>query len=208
MAGEGFILGAACLLCSESSLVLEVQKQAKWVYEPRGVVRIGVGCIGGALRTGEDLVDGLQRGCVEEVGCRAHLRSAPATLEVTPEGALLEREWPEAGPRPALLWEDTGPGSMPGGKVAVFLGEAAGRPEPRDLPALLLVDHRLLWVLTERRLTLTAALDEGVGLRTTYAIPPQALLEPVGTPAMLARLRRAHPATADDLVRQVFAAQA
>ncbi|MEW6752695.1 MAG: NUDIX domain-containing protein [Candidatus Latescibacterota bacterium] len=208
MSGRGFILGAACLLRTEAALVLEVQKPHKWVYGARDAVRIGVGCIGGGLRPGEHPVDALQRECVEEIGCGAHLRSARMTLDVGPDGTVVECPWTGEEAHPALLWEGTGPDSLPGGKVAVYLGEATGRPQPRDLPALLLVDASLLWALGDQTLSLGAALDAGAGLRTGRPLPPHGVLELVGTLAVLTRLRRTHAAFVDQVMDQVFATEA
>lgn len=198
-APERFHIGVACLIRSGPFLVLEVQKSHKWSRTPEGV-RVGIGCIGGALEPGESPVEALQRECREEIGCDVRIRPAAQTWLCTRAEPARQVGWTEDGPRPALIWEGEG---IPGGVVPVYLGEAAGEVSPADLPALLLAPPALVRELLRGPHTFGAYLQAGGQAREREAIPPEAVLELRGTLAALQAMGSANPGLLDGMLGSV-----
>jgi hypothetical protein len=194
------IIGASCLLGHASGLVLEVQKPHKWATQGDGCIRIGLGCIGGSLEADEGPVEALQREASEEIGCHLELVESPVTYEVKPDGGVRERDWSHGGIRPALVWEACLPGLIPGRKVVVYMGRCGREPEPVDLPALLLVPPELLFAIGSGNLGLADVLARGAELRAREALPDNAELVLVGTPAVLSLLQHRDECLVDRLV--------
>lgn len=197
---ERLTIGVACLIRSGPFLVLEVQKSHKWSRTPEGV-RVGIGCIGGALEPGESPVEALQRECREEIGCEVRLRPAAQTWLRTRAEPARQVGWTEGGPRPALIWEGEG---IPGGVVPVYLGEAAGEVNPADLPALLLAPPALVRELLRSPHTFGAYLQADGRAREREAIPPTALLDLKGTLAALRALEAERPGLAETMLSEVM----
>lgn len=183
------LVGVAAIIKSGPFLVLEIQKPHKWVHTPLAL-RVGAGCIGGAMENGESPIDALQRESVEEIGINIEVLSAGATLLWTRSGTLQQIDWPYGAPRPALLWEvDPEFGK---GRVAVYLGTAIGEPKPGDLPALLLLRPELVHDLLGDEWSLQRILDAGGTIRAGQPVPLQALIQPRGTVAVLREMAIDH----------------
>lgn len=197
---ERFHIGVACLIRSGPFLVLEVQKSHKWRRTPEGV-RVGIGCIGGALEPGESPVEALQRECREEIGCEVRLRPAAQTWLKNRAEPARPVGWTDGGPRPALVWEGDWPGATPGGVVPVYLSEAVGEVTPLDLPALLLAPPALVRELLRRPLTFGEFLQAGGQVRAREKIPPDALLELKGTLSALRSLEAGHQGAVETMLR-------
>lgn len=203
MASAERITGVSCVLVSASRLVLEVQKPGKWHRDDDGRLIIGLGCIGGSLEEGEAVLTALQREAQEEIGCRLQLRSASSTTEVSPEGRAHRRHWSSEAPRPILIWSM--PSSAPDTKVAVYLGRPEGSPKPCDLPAIVSMSADLMLRIGSERLSVEAVTSGGAILQQREPIPPDALLELVGTPLILHRLRSTYRGLAERVLAEADA---
>ena len=91
------------------------------------------------------------------------------------------------------MWEGNDPGFITGGKVAVYIGTAIGRAEPRDLPALMQLELELFYALGQGPLAIQDIEQRGGILQEKQRIPRSAHLTPVGTASRLLELRRCHP---------------
>ena len=91
------------------------------------------------------------------------------------------------------MWEGNDPGFIAGGKVAVYVGTAIGRAEPRDLPALVQLEPELFYTLDQGPIAIQGVEQRGGILQEKRQIPRSAYLAPVGTASRLLELRRRHP---------------
>ena len=148
------------------------------------------------------MIDALQREAQEEIGCEITLASADDTTEVSPDGHPWARPWKGEGPAPAMIWEVSGPGYIPNAKVAVYLGSASGTPQPRDLPALLLLSFDNMIQIGTAVQTVEDAMQDGADLLQRQSIPSDGILTLVGTPSILQRLHEDHPAVAEAIILQ------
>ena len=73
------------------------------------------------------------------------------------------------------------PGFIAGGKVAVYVGTAIGRAEPRDIPALVQLELELFYALGQGPLAIQDVEQRGGILQERQRIPRSAHLMPVGT---------------------------
>ena len=187
------ILGVAILLSVENRLLFELQKPAKWRRRPNGVLEIGMGCIGGTIEEGETVEDALSREALEEIGCEVAFAQSTRPFSLDPTDAvspLLPQSVPDGV---QFLWEGNEPGFVAGGKVAVYVGTALGRAEPRDLPALVQLEPALFYALGRRPLALAEVEQRGGILQERQPIPRFARVTPVGTASRLLALRRRYP---------------
>lgn len=182
------IIGAAAILRYNGRYVFEIQKKAKWERSVDGILRIGVGCIGGSVVSGETPVDTLQREAMEEIGCRVAIDASPAPFLVE-LGESLKLFSPVEVDIPVLfLWEAFKPGYVKGARVAVFSGCVEGKVESRDLPAVLCLGESDLVRLATGSVTVGDMLAGGGGLIEREHIPREAQLVPVGTVEVLLAL--------------------
>ena len=86
MPSEPLIIGVSCFLRTGTKLVLEVRKPGVCEQGPGKPPLIYLGCIGGSLEAGESVIEALQREASEEIGCGLVLRSARATVDISPGG--------------------------------------------------------------------------------------------------------------------------
>jgi hypothetical protein len=205
MAQRERIIGVSCLLMGGSGLILEVQKSHKWRRANDGNLVIGLGCIGGSLEEGETPVAALQREAQEEIGCELHLRSASLTIEVSPKRNVWLRDWPASDLRPAFVWENEGPGYIPDAKVAVYLGTPERHVQPRDLPAVTIMDIELMLRLGSGRLSLDDAISSGANVQQGEPIPRNALLELVGTPKVFYDMHSNYKEIAESIIIELQA---
>jgi len=203
MARAERIIGASCLLMGDSGLILEVQKPHKWRREDDGELVIGLGCIGGSLEKRESPVAALQREAREEIGCGLLLRSASSSIEVSSCGKVKRRDWPVSDLRPALIWEGSEPGYITNAKVAVYLGTPDGIAEPRDLPAIMIMDIDLMLRIGFERLSVEAAITSGAEVRQRERFPQDAFLELVGTPKVFCCLYSTHRYITDSMISEM-----
>ena len=91
------------------------------------------------------------------------------------------------------MWEGNEPGFIAGGKVAVYVGTAIGRAEPRDLPALVQLEPELFYTLDQAPLAIQDVEQRGGILEEKQRIPRSAFLTPVGTANRLLALWRRYP---------------
>ena len=187
------IIGVAIFLRVENRFLFELQKPAKWNRQQEGVLKIGMGCIGGTVEEGEIIEDALYREALEEIGCKVACARSTRPFSLDPTGAvspLLPQSVPEGV---QFLWEGNEPGFIAGGKVAVYVGTAIGHAEPRDLPALVQLEPELHYALDQRPLAIQDVEQRGGMLQEKQQIPRSAHLTPVGTASKLLALRRRHP---------------
>ena len=190
---EILFIGVAVLLRVDHRFLFELQKPAKWKRQGDGVLRIGMGCIGGTVEEGETIDGALHREVFEEIGCKiAFDRSTrPFSIEPTGTVSMLSRQSVPEGVQ--FVWEGNDPGFIVGGKVAVYVGTTIGRAEPRDLPALVKLEPCLFYDLGNRSLAIQDVERHGGILQERQRIPRSAHLMPLGTASRLLALRRLHP---------------
>ena len=152
-----------------------------------------MGCIGGTVEEGEAIEDALSREAFEEIGCKVAFARSTRPFSLDPTGAvsLLSPQRVPEGVQ--FVWEGNEPGFIAGGKVAVYVGTAMGRVEPRDLPALVQLESELFYALGQRPLAIWDVEQRGGMLQERQRIPRSAYLTPVGTASRLLDLRRRHP---------------
>ena len=197
---DPLIIGVSCLLRTGPKLVLEVRKPGKWIQRPGKPPLIGLGCIGGSLEEGESVIEALQRESREEIGCGIALRSARATVDISPSGVRVLENYLIDDLCPAMIWEaDPQDGYVPGAKVVVFVGETDGDPQPGDLPAIVLAAPALISDIGTRTMTAAEATARGAELRQRIDIPPDAELRLANTLEFVHRLM----GTPHDLTRTV-----
>ncbi len=193
------IVGTACILRYGTAWLFELQKQHKWRQRADGTPVIGVGCIGGRLEHNERPRQALQREATEEIGCTVELQTPRNRILVAPDLSVRRLAPGEGDPLAALYWEEAKPGFIPGAKVAVYLGTPVGEPKPDDLPAVLCAPRPALSMIWAGG-TIRELERIGCRLLERAPIPRDARLEPVGTVAVLGRLRHASSAIVGGLL--------
>lgn len=188
------IIGVAIILEEREGLLFELQREAKWVRGPDGIVEIGMSCIGGTIEEGESLEDALQREASEEIGCRVALDGSVKPFSMDPAGNVSPLPPGKVPDGVQFLWEGNDPGYVPGAKVAVFAGRAIGRAEPGDLSAIATLKPGLFYELAAESFTVERLETHGGIIEERVPVPGSARLRPVGTAARLLELRRRHPA--------------
>lgn len=155
------IVGVAILLKEDGRFLFELQKPVKWRRGQNGVLRIGMGCIGGTVEEDETIEEALSREALEEIRCKIAFDRSRHPFSIDPAGAVSLLS-PESVPKGVqFLWEGSDPGFIPGGKVAVYLGQAIGRAEPGDLPAIVKLEPRLFYDHGARSLTMREVEQRG-----------------------------------------------
>lgn len=196
-AGAGFS-GAAALLRVGPCFVFEIRK--RWEERPGQPPSIGMGCIGGAIESGETPMAALRREAREEVGCRLELRSAPCTVEVSPAGVRARCDVVDDGLKPALVWEVTDPRFAIGSRVAVFLARTVDDPQPDDLPAIVLGDLDLVPAIGDGSIAVSQLPSLGAELRARTEVPADGRLQLSSTLLRLHRVRQSDAGLFDRLV--------
>ncbi len=171
------LIGAGCLLSVDGRWVFEVQKAGKWLRRPGRPPVLGIGCIGGSLEPGETAIEALQREAREEINSEISLRSARETIDISPAGCRILSDFAVEGLHPAMIWEGSDPGFIPGLKVAVFLGDVDGDPSPGDLPAIVLADPRLVLEIGSGELTVGDLEGHGAEVRSKLGLPSNGNLQ-------------------------------
>lgn len=152
-----------------------------------------MGCIGGTVEEGEPLEDALCREAFEEIGCKVSFARSTRPFLLDPTGAVSLLS-PQSVPEGVqFVWEGNDPGFIAGGKVAVYVGTAIGRAEPRDLPALVQLEPELFYDLGQESFTIQDVEQRGGILQEKQRIPRSVHLTPVGTASRLLELRRRYP---------------
>ena len=152
-----------------------------------------MGCIGGTVEEGETVEDALCREAFEEIGCEVACARSTRPFSLDPVGTVSPLP-PESVPEGVqFVWEGNDLGFIAGGKVAVYVGTAIGRAEPRDLPALVQLEPELFYDLGQESLAIQDVEQRGGILQEKQQIPRSAFLTPVGTASRLLALRRRHP---------------
>ncbi len=188
------IIGAAIILREKNGLLFELQREAKWVRGPDGIVEIGMSCIGGTVEEGETLEGALRREALEEIGCRVALDGSAQPFSIAPDGTVSPLPPGSVPDGVQFLWEGDDPGFVPGAKVAVYADRAIGRAEPGDLSAIATLKPDLFYTLAAESFTVERLETQGGVIKERAAVPRSARFRPVGTAARLLDLRKRHPA--------------
>lgn len=181
--------GASCLLFAGPQMVLEVRKPSKWEMNSGKPPIIGLGCIGGSIEAGETPLEALHREASEEINCSITIRPARLTADITPSKVTILSDFALDGIRPAMVWEVTNQTYIPGSKVAVFLAQVEGDPQPGDLPAIVLTDPQLILEIGNQCLTIDEARSCGAELRANIDLPANGQLRLANTLKRLYQLR-------------------
>ena len=186
------IIGVAILLRVENRFLFELQKPTKWRRQQERIL-IGMGCIGGTVEKSETIEDALAREAFEEIGCKVAFARSTRPFSIDPAGAVSPLP-PQSLPEGVqFVWEGNESGFIAGGKVAVYVGTAIGRTEPRDLPALVQLEPELFYALGQGPIAIQDIEQRGGILQEKQRIPRSAYLTPVGTASRLLELRHRHP---------------
>ena len=195
------IIGVAILLRVENRFLFELRKPAKWRRQQEEIL-IGMGCIGGTVEKGETIEDALSREAFEEIGCKVACARSTRPFSLDPTGAVSPLA-PQSVPEGVqFVWEGNDPGFIAGGKVAVYVGTAIGRAEPRDLPALVQLEPELFYALGQGPLAIQDVEQRGGILQEKRQIPRSAFLTPVGTASRLLKLRRRYPELLQEILEK------
>ena len=190
---RALIIGVAILLRVENRFLFELQKPEKWKRQREGVLRIGMGCIGGTVEEDETIEGALSREAFEEIGCKVAFTRSTRPFSLDPAGVVSPLPLESVPEGVQFVWEGNDPGFIAGGKIAVYVGTTIGRAEPRDLPALLQLEPELFYALDQRPLAIQDVEKRGGMLQEKQQIPRSAHLTPVGTASRVLELRRRHP---------------
>lgn len=186
------VIGVAIILTERNGFLFELQREAKWVRGPDGILEIGMSCIGGTVEEGESLEDALQREALEEIGCRVAIDRSAKPFSIDPDGTVSPLPPDRVPVGVQFLWEGNDPGFVPGAKVAVYAGRAIGRAEPGDLSGIVTLESGLFYQLATESSTIEHLEQRGAILQEQTRIPRSARVKPVGTAARLLDLRSRH----------------
>ena len=151
-----------------------------------------MGCIGGTVEEGETIEDAF-REAFEEIGCKVACARSTRPFSLDPAGVVSPLPLESVPEGVQFVWEGNEPGFIVGGKVAVYVGTAIGRADPRDLPALVQLEPELFYALDQGPIAIQDVEQRGGILQERQLIPRSACLTPVGTPSRILELRRRYP---------------
>ena len=152
-----------------------------------------MGCIGGTVEEGETIEDALSREAFEEIGCKVACARSTRPFSIDPAGTVSPLPPKSVPAEVQFVWEGNELGFIAGGKVAVYVGTAMGRAEPKDLPALVQLEPELFYALGQGPIAIQDVEQRGGILQERQRIPRSAHLTPVGTASRLLELRRRYP---------------
>jgi 8-oxo-dGTP pyrophosphatase MutT (NUDIX family) len=168
--------GAHCLPMTDSKMVIEIRKREKWEMHSDKPPTISLGCIGGAIESYETPIQTIHREAFEEINCQISLYSSHLTADISPSGISIHTDCFIEDIRPIMVWEVEGNGHLHGSKGAVFVSTIVGDPQPRDLPAIILIDPQLVLTIAAHPLTLHELKSRGAEVRANIDIPSNSRL--------------------------------
>jgi hypothetical protein len=121
------------------------------------------------------------------------VRSAPRTADISPAGIRVIDGLEIDGVTPAMVWEVTDPIFVVGTKVAVFLGQVSGEPQPGDLPAIVITDPGLITTPGLESMSIAEVKESGAEIRERVELPGDGRFIPVNSLSRLLRLRSVEP---------------
>ncbi len=198
------LTGVSAILTDGADLLLEITKPSHWGSLPDGRLLVGLGAIGGSLEPGETVLGCLDREAGEEIGARLAIESAPCTLLVHEERAVVrvDASLSPGYPLPALFTVSRNlhrRAALPDREVlaiATFVARPLGATVPRDLFGILRIPRNALDSLLARPWAVGQAL--GIpGVRIILStergamLPADAILQPVWTARSLQVLQAA-----------------
>lgn len=184
-------VGASAIVSYKNKYIFEIQKSKKWQIDSSGQIRIGIGCIGGAIEQGEMPSEALQREALEEIGTNIEILEWKHPFKITADLDVHSVFHDKENQNLFFHWFGTKEPYRTC-RICVFLGKITNKPVPDDLGGVLVTDIQLFMKFLEKDYTLNQGIERGMEIYSKEKIPLNAKIKTVGTVKKIKELYNNH----------------